>query len=417
MNDSIGSRLKKAWNVFFNKDPTSAWRNYGEAFYSRPDRPRFTGGNERSIVTAVFNRIALDAAGIDIRHVRLDDKGRYLTDINSPLNECLTLRANLDQTARAFKQDLVMSMLDEGCVAAVPVDTSEDPEKGSFDIYTMRTGKITEWRPAHVKVKLYNERTGKYEEVVVRKESCSIVENPFYAVMNERSSTMQRLVRKLNLLDAVDDKLGSNKLDLIIQLPYVVKTTAKKAQAEERRRELETQLENGKLGIGYIDGTEKVTQLNRPVENNLLKQVEYLTNLLFSQLGITQAVLDGTATDDAMENYYARTVEPIVAAIADEMKTKFLTRTARSQKQDIFYFRDPFKLMTVSQIAEAGDKMRRNEIMSSNEIRQKIGMKPSDSPDADLLDNPNLAARRGSGAASSELGARSSETDSGQETT
>ena len=392
MNDSIGSRFKRAWNIFFNKDPTAVYRrDYGEAYYNRPDRRRLTGGNERSIVTAILNRIALDVASISFRHVRLDEAGRYLEDISSPLNECLTLRANLDQTARAFIHDVALSMMDEGCVATVPVDTSEDPDKGTFDIYTLRSGKITEWRPAHVKVKLYNERTGKDEEVLVRKENTSIVENPFYAVMNERNSTMQRLVRKLNLLDMVDDKLGSNKLDLIIQLPYVVKSQAKQAQAEERRKQLETQLEGSKLGIGYIDGTEKVTQLNRPIENNLLKQVEFLTNFLFSQLGITQGVLDGTADDTTMNNYYNRVVEPMASAIADEMKTKFLTRTARTQRQSIMFFRDPFKLIPISMMADIGDKMRRNEIMTSNELRQKLGMKPIDDERAEQLANPNLA--------------------------
>lgn len=392
MSETIGSRFKKAWNIFFNKDPTALYRrDWGEAFYSRPDRRRLTGGNERSIITAIYNRIALDAASIDIRHVVLDEQGRYLKDRNSPLNDCLTLRANLDQTSRAFIQDLVMSMLDEGSVAAVPVDTDVNPRTGSFDVLSLRTGKVIEWHPASVKTKVYNERTGKEEEVMVEKETVGLIENPFYAVMNERSSTMQRLVRKLNLLDTVDDKLGSSKLDLIIQLPYVVKNDLKKKQAEERRDALEKQLEGSRLGIGYIDGTEKVTQLNRPIENNLLKQVEYLTNLLFSQLGITQAVLDGSADENTMQNYFSRTVEPIVAAIADEMKYKFLTKTARTQGQSIEYFRDPFRLIPVSQMAEIGDKMRRNEIMTSNEIRQKIGMKPVDDERAEQLANPNLA--------------------------
>jgi len=392
MNDSIGSRFKKAWNIFFNKDPTDIYRrDWGEAFYSRPDRPRLTGGNERSIITAIYNRIALDVASIDFRHVVLDDQGRYMKDRNSPLNDCLTLRANLDQTSRAFIQDLTMSMMDEGCVAAVPVDTDVNPSTGSFDVLSLRTGKIVEWHPSAVKVKLYNERTGREEEVMVEKLTTGIIENPFYAVMNARNSTMQRLVRKLNLLDVVDDKLGSSKLDLIIQLPYVVKGDLKKKQAEERRQALEKQLEGSKLGIGYIDGTEKVTQLNRPIENNLLKQVEYLTNLLFSQLGITQGILDHSADENTMNNYITRTVEPFAAAIADEMKFKFLTKTARTQGQSIEYFRDPFRLIPVSQMAEIGDKMRRNEIMTSNEIRQKIGMKPNKDQRADELANPNLA--------------------------
>lgn len=392
MSETIGSRFKKAWNIFFNKDPTDLYRrDWGEAFYSRPDRPRLTGGNERSIITAIYNRIALDVASIDFRHVVLDDQGRYMKDRNSPLNDCLTLRANLDQTSRAFIQDLAMSMMDEGCVAAVPVETDVNPRKGSFDVLSLRTGKIVEWHPSAVKAKLYNERTGRQEEVMVEKLTTGIIENPFYAVMNDRNSTMQRLVRKLNLLDVVDDKLGSSKLDLIIQLPYVVKGDLKKKQAEERRQALEKQLEGSKLGIGYIDGTEKVTQLNRPIENNLLKQVEYLTNLLFSQLGITQGILDGSADENTMNNYITRTVEPFAAAIADEMKFKFLTKTARTQGQSIEYFRDPFRLIPVSQMAEIGDKMRRNEIMTSNEIRQKIGMKPNKEQRADELANPNLA--------------------------
>lgn len=392
MSDSFGSRFKKAWNIFFNKDPTDLYRrDWGEAFYSRPDRPRLTGGNERSIITAIYNRIALDVASIDFRHVVLDEQGRYMKDRNSPLNECLTLRANLDQTSRAFIQDLTMSMMDEGCVAAVPVDTNVNPHTGSFDVLSLRTGKIVEWHPSAVKVKVYNERTGREEEVMVEKLTTGIIENPFYAVMNARNSTLQRLIRKLNLLDVVDDKLGSSKLDLIIQLPYVVKGDLKKKQAEERRQALEKQLEGSKLGIGYIDGTEKVTQLNRPIENNLLKQVEYLTNLLFSQLGITQGILDHSSDENTMNNYITRTVEPFAAAIADEMKFKFLTKTARTQGQSIEYFRDPFRLIPVSQMAEIGDKMRRNEIMTSNEIRQKIGMKPNKDQRADELANPNLA--------------------------
>lgn len=392
MNDSFGSRLKRVWNIFLNKDPTTEYRrDYGDIYYTRPDRPRLHGGNERSIITAIYNRIALDVASLDIRHVRLDEQGRYLEDICSPLNECLTLRANLDQTGREFKQDIVMSMLDEGCVAVVPTDTDVNPKTGAFQVETMRTGKVTEWRPFEVRTKVYNERIGREEEILLPKALVSLIENPFYAVMNERNSTMQRLVRKLNLMDVVDDKLGSSKLDMIIQLPYVVKSQTKKAQADERRKELESQLERSKLGIGYIDGTEKITQLNRPIENNLLKQVEYLTNLLFSQLGITQGVLDGSADESTMNNYYNRLVEPIAAAIADNMTVKFLTRTARTQGQRIKYFRDPFRLIPVSQIADMGDKLRRNEITTSNEIRQFLGMKPSDDPKADELGNPNLS--------------------------
>ena len=391
MADSIGSRVRRAWNVFFNKDPTGTYRrDYGEGFYYRPDRPRFSGGNERSIVTAVFNRIAMDAAAIDIRHVRLDEDGEYLSDIKSSLNECLTLQANLDQTARAFKQDAVMSMLDEGCVAIVPVDTDRDPEDGSFDVCSMRTGKVLEWHPMYVKVSVYNERTGRKEEVTLRKDTLSIVENPLYAVVNERNSTMQRLIRKLAFLDNIDEMASSGKLDMIIQLPYVVKSPARKAQAEERRKAIEDQMKGSQYGIAYIDGTEKVTQLNRPLENNLLKQVEYLTSQFLSQLGFTQGILDGTADESTMNNYYNRIIEPIVAAIADGMKVRFLTKTARSQGQSIEYFRDPFKLIPASQIAEISDKLRRNEIMDSNEIRQKIGLKPSDDPRASTLANPNL---------------------------
>ena len=388
---SLGDRLQHAINAFRNKDPTYN-NNVEVSYYSRPDRIRFSGGNERSIVTSVYNRIAMDAAAIDIRHVRLDENDRYIEDINSGLNECLTLSANIDQTARAFMQDVYASIFDEGCIAICPVDTTLDPEKtDSYDILSMRTGKIIEWRPQQVKVKLYNDRTGKKEGIWYQKKNVAIIENPLYAVINERNSTMQRLIRKLNLLDAIDEQSGAGKMDLIIQLPYVVKSETRKQQAETRRKQIEEQLTNSKYGIAYTDGTERITQLNRPIENNLMKQIEYLTSMLYSQLGITQAVLDGTADDKTMLNYYNRTVEPLVSAVVCEMKRKFLTKTARTQKQSIKYFRDPFKLVPVSDLAEISDKFTRNEIASSNEIRQVIGWKPSDDPKADQLRNSNIS--------------------------
>ena len=389
---SLGDRLQHAINAFRNnKDPTYN-NNVEVSYYSRPDRIRFSGGNERSIVTSVYNRIAMDAAAIDIRHVRLDKNDRYIEDINSGLNECLTLSANIDQTARAFMQDVYASIFDEGCIAICPVDTTLDPEKtDSYDILSMRTGKIIEWRPQQVKVKLYNDRTGKKEGIWYQKKNVAIIENPLYAVINERNSTMQRLIRKLNLLDAIDEQSGAGKMDLIIQLPYVVKSETRKQQAETRRKQIEEQLTNSKYGIAYTDGTERITQLNRPIENNLMKQIEYLTSMLYSQLGITQAVLDGTADDKTMLNYYNRTVEPLVSAVVCEMKRKFLTKTARTQKQSIKYFRDPFKLVPVSDLAEISDKFTRNEIASSNEIRQVIGWKPSDDPKADQLRNSNIS--------------------------
>lgn len=391
MDESFGSRLKHAWNAFFNRDPTS-YRDIGGSYSYRPDRPRFTRGNEKSIVTSVYNRIALDVAVINIQHIRLDDNGRFLESMKTSLNDCLTLEANLDQTSRAFFQDVVISMFDEGCVAIVPVETSADPDKtGSYDIYSMRTGKILEWFPKHVRVRVYNELTGKKEDIVLSKDSVAIVENPLYAVINEPNSTMQRLIRKLNLLDFIDEQSSSGKLDLIIQLPYVIKTEARRQQAELRRKDIENQLSGSKYGIAYTDGTERITQLNRPVENNLMKQIEYLTNLLYSQLGLTQTIMDGSADDKTMLNYYNRTIEPIVSAIVDEMKRKFLTKTARSQLQSIWFFRDPFKLVPVADIAEIADKFTRNEIMTSNEIRQIVGMKPSEDPRADELRNKNLS--------------------------
>ena len=385
-------RIQRGWNAFRNRDPTIDFRDTGMAYYYRPDRPRFSRGNERSITTSVLNRIALDVSSIDIFHVRLDENGRFLSTVDSGLNNCLTLSANADQTGRAFKQDAVMSMLDEGCVALVPVDTSTDPNKtDSYEIETMRVGKIIQWRPQHVQIRLYNEQTGKKDEIWLPKRSVAIIENPLYAVMNEPNSTMQRLIRKLALLDVTDEQTASGKLDLIIQLPYVVKTEARRQQAETRRKDIEMQLAGSKYGIAYTDGTEKITQLNRSVENNLMKQVEYLTNQLYSQLGITQAILDGTADDKTMLNYYNRTIEPIVAAIVDEMKRKFLTKTARTQHQSIQFFRDPFRLVPVNDIAEIADKFTRNEIMTSNEIRQIVGMKPSDDPKADELRNSNIS--------------------------
>lgn len=388
----LTDRLQHAWNAFMNRDPTEYYRDAGMSYSYRPDRPKFTRGNERSIVTSVYNRIALDASAINIQHVRLDDNNRFKEVIESGLNTCLTLDSNTDQTGRAFIQDVVMSMLDEGSVAIVPVDTSFNPDvTSSYDILSMRTGKILEWFPKHVRLRVYNERTGRQEEILVQKSIVAIIENPLYAVMNEPNSTMQRLIRKLNLLDAVDEQSSSGKLDLIIQLPYVIKTEARRQQAENRRKDIEMQLSGSKYGIAYTDGTEHITQLNRPVENNLMKQIEYLTNMLYSQLGITQTILDGSADDKTMLNYYNRTIEPIISAIVDEMKRKFLTKTARSQSQSILFFRDPFKLVPVNDMAEIADKFTRNEILTSNEIRQLIGMKPSDDPKADELRNSNIS--------------------------
>ena len=385
-------RIQRGWNAFRNRDPTTEYRDTGLGYAYRPDRVRFTRGNERSIVTSVYNRIALDVAAISIQHVQLDDNNRFTSVVESGLNSCLNLEANIDQTGRAFVQDIVMSMFDEGCVAVVPVDTTQDPEiTDSYDILSMRTGKILEWKPRHVKVRVYNDRTGMKEDLLLPKKQVAIIENPLYAVINEPNSTMQRLIRKLCLLDAVDEQSSSGKLDLIIQLPYVVKTEARRQQANDRRKQIEEQLTGSKYGIAYTDGTERITQLNRPVENNLMKQIEYLTSMLYSQLGITQAILDGTADDKTMLNYYSRTIEPIISAIVDEMKRKFLTKTARSQKKSIMFFRDPFKLVPVNDIAEIADKFTRNEILSSNEIRQIVGIKPSKDPKADELRNKNLS--------------------------
>lgn len=389
---ALMDRLKHAWNIFKNKDPTQVIWNIGPSYGYRPDRMRYTRGNERSIVTAVYNRIAMDVATVNLKHIRLDENDRYKETIDSGLNNCLSVEANLDQTGRAFIQDLVASMLDEGCVAAVPTDADDEPEdSGNFKVYTLRTGKILEWYPRHVKVEVYNEQEGQRQQIIIPKSTVPLIENPMYSVMNEPNSIYQRLVRKLTLLDVVDEQTSSGKLDLIIQLPYIIKTEARREQAEKRRRDIEKQLSEGKYGIAYTDGTERITQLNRPVENNLMKQIEYLTSMFFSQLGITQSILDGTADEKTMLNYYNRTIEPILSAIADEMKRKFLTPTARSQKQTIAYFRDPFKLVPVNDIAEIADKFTRNEIMTSNEIRQVIGMKPSSDPNADVLRNKNLS--------------------------
>lgn len=383
--------LKHSWNAFTNnRDPTAFHVDTGQGYYRRPDRVRFSRGNERSIVNALFNRIALDVAYMDIQHVRIDDEGRYKETINSKLNYCLNTEANIDQTGRAFIQDVVMSLMDEGSVAMVPIETNSNPKKGTFDIVSMRTGKITQWYPQHVKVELYNERTGKKEELVLPKRMVGIIENPLYAIVNEPNSTVQRLIRKLNILDAIDEQSGAGKLDLIVQLPYIVRGETRKQQAEERRKAIESQLANSKYGIAYTDGTERVTQLNRPVENNLMKTIEYLMNLAFSQLGMTQGILDGTADEKTMLNYYTRIVEPIVSAIVDEIIRKFLTKTARTQGQTIMFFRDPFKLVPVNEMAELSDKLTRNEILSSNEVRQILGRKPSSDPKADQLRNSNL---------------------------
>lgn len=388
---SFADRLSHAWNAFMNKDPTKEW-NLGMSYSSRPDRPRFTRGNERSIVTAVYNRIAIDGAAISIRHVRLDEYDRYISTEDSSLNSCLTLEANIDQTGRALRQDIIMSMMDEGCVAVVPVDTSFDPSvSDSYKINSLRTAKILEWYPKHVRLRMYNERIGRKDDLILPKDMVAIIENPMFAVMNEPNSTMQRLVRKLSLLDYVDEQQGAGKLDLIIQLPYIIKTDARRQQAENRRKDIENQLSSSKYGIAYTDGTEHITQLNRSVDNQLLNQIEVLTRMLYSQLGLTEEIMNGTADEKTMNNYYNRTIEPIMSAITDEMKRKFLTKTARTQRQTIEFFRDPFKLVPTSELAEFADKFTRNEIMTSNEIRQIVGMMPSKDPGADELRNKNLS--------------------------
>lgn len=391
MSLNLSTRLAHAWNAFTSRDPTK-YIITGPGYSSRPDRPRLSRGNEKSIATSIFNRIALDVSSVSIKHCRLDKNRRYVEDIDSGLNNCLNLEANKDQTGRAFIQDVVLSMLDEGCVALVPVETTLDPKSSnSYQIDSMRTGKITEWYPDMVRVRLYNDRTGEKEEILLPKNQVAIIENPLYAVVNEYNSTMQRLIRKLSLLDVTDEQTASGKLDLIIQLPYVIKTETRREQAERRRKDIIDQLADSQYGIAYTDGTEKITQLNRSLENNLLKQVEYLTNMVYSQLGITQSVLDGTADEKTMLNYMNRTVEPIISAIVDELKRKFLTKTARSQLQSIVYFRDPFRLVPVNDIAEIADKFTRNEIMTSNEIRQIVGMQPSKDPKADKLVNSNIS--------------------------
>lgn len=391
MSLNLSTRLAHAWNAFTSRDPTQ-YIITGSGYSSRPDRPRLSRGNEKSIATSIFNRIALDVSSVSIKHCRLDKNGRYVEDIDSGLNNCLNLEANKDQTGRAFIQDAVLSMLDEGCVALVPVETTIDPKNSnSYQIDSMRTGKITEWYPDMVRVRLYNDRTGEKEEILLPKSQVAIIENPLYAVVNEYNSTMQRLIRKLSLLDVTDEQTASGKLDLIIQLPYVIKTETRREQAERRRKDIIEQLAGSQYGIAYTDGTEKITQLNRSLENNLLKQVEYLTNMVYSQLGITQSVLDGTADEKTMLNYTNRTVEPIISAIVDELKRKFLTKTARSQLQSIVYFRDPFRLVPVNDIAEIADKFTRNEIMTSNEIRQIVGIQPSKDPKADELVNSNIS--------------------------
>lgn len=392
MELSIPSRLKHAWNAFqTNRNPTYTNNYYGSSSSTRPDRMRFSRGNERSMVTSIYNRIALDVSQLSFEHVQLDKDGRYSETKTTGLNTCLTLEANLDQTSRAFFQDAALSMFDEGSIALVPIDTNLDPNiTGGYDIESIRVGQILTWYPKHIKVRLYNEQTGIKEDRIIPKSIAAIIENPFYTVMNQSNSTMQRLIRKLSLLDAIDEQSASGKLDLIIQLPYTVKSNLRKQQAEERRKAVEDQLYDSKYGIAYIDSTERVIQLNRPVENNLMSQIEYLQNLLYSQLGITQSILDGSADDKTMLNYYNRIVEPIAAAFVDEMRRKFLTKTARTQGQSIMFFRDPFKLVPVNELAEISDKLTRNEIASSNEMRQTIGWKPSKDPKADELRNKNL---------------------------
>lgn len=403
MEMSFGSRLKHAWNAFTGNVQMN-YRDLGMSYSYRADRPRMSRGNERSIVTSVYNRIALDVAALNVQHVRLDENGRFLSVIDDGLNNCLTLEANVDQTARSFIQDVVISMFDEGSVAIVPVDTMTDSNvSGSYDIQSLRVGQILDWYPQYIRARVYNEQTGRKEDIVVPKSAVAIIENPLYAVINEPNSTMQRLIRKLNLLDVIDEQSGSGKLDLIIQLPYVIKTEARRQQAENRRKDIENQLSGSKYGIAYTDGTEHITQLNRSVNNNLMSQIEYLTSMLYSQLGITQSILDGTADEKTMLNYNNRTIEPIISAIVDEMKRKFLTKTARSQHQSISFFRDPFKLVPVNDIAEIADKFTRNEIMTSNEIRQVVGMKPSEDPRADELRNKNLSAPSGSNQQSEEM--------------
>lgn len=392
---TIGSRIKNAWNAFNNKDPTSNWQDYGIGYSRRPDRVHLSLGNERSIIAALYNRIAIDVASIDIKHVRVDQNGKYVEAIDSYLNECLTLSANLDQTARAFIQDAVLTLFDDGCVALVPVLTSENPnETGSYDIYQLRVGRVREWYPAHVKLDVYDQRDGRHHDVRMGKDMVAIIENPLYTVMNEPNSTLRRLIRKMNLLDGVDEQTSSGKLDLIIQLPYTIKSEARMKQAEQRRKAIEEQLAGSKYGIAYIDGTEHVTQLNRAAENNLLSQIEYLTKEAYGQLGVTEAVYYGTASEQEMLNYHNRTIEPIISAFCTGMTRSFMTKTARTQGQRVMFFRDPFKLTPVNQIADVADKFTRNEILSSNELRAIVGYKPVDDERANELRNKNLNASK-----------------------
>lgn len=392
MKMNIGSRLKHAWNAFLNRDPPGS-RYYGGGYSYRPDRMRFSRGSERTIINAIYNRIALDAASITINHVKLDENNRFDSIIDSGLNYCLNTEANADQTGRGLIQDIVMTFLEEGVAAVVPEKTNFDPRySNSYEIYSMRVGVPVEWYPNHVRVRLFNELTGQKEEITFPKKMVALIENPFYAVMNAPNSTMQQLVRKLALLDVVDEQAGSGKLDMIIQLPYVIKSPARREQAEQRRADIEQQLSGSKYGIAYTDGTERIVQLNRSLENNILKSIEYLTNMVYSQLGVTQEILNGTADEKTMNNYMNRIIEPVIAAIADEFKRKFLTKTARTQGQSIMFFRDPFRLAPVSMIAEMADKFTRNEIMTPNEFRQVIGMKPSKDPKSDQLANRNIAS-------------------------
>lgn len=393
-NQTFGSRLKHAWNAFFNRDPPLTYRDYGVGYSYRPDRVRFSRGNERTIVTSVITRIAMDCADIRIVHADLDSDGRFKQEHPGGLNKCLTLEANLDQSGRAFIQDIVMTMLDEGHVAIVPVDTSTDPETGAFEIDSLRVGKVIEWYPSDVKIDLYNEQNGRHEQIIMPKRAVALVENPLYPIMNEPNSTMQRLIRKLALLDVVDEQTSSGKLDLIIQLPYTIKTPARQEQAERRRKDIEQQLTGSKYGIAYTDGTEHITQLNRSLDNNLMKQVEYLQEVFWGQLGMTQEILNGTADDKAMLNYSNRVVGAIISAIVDEMKRKFISSNARGRGQSIVYFSEPFKLVPVSQIADIADKLRRNEILTSNELRQIVGFKPNNDPNSDILSNPNISASK-----------------------
>ena len=390
---TLRKRIKNAWNVFTSRDPTEqpVFHDYGISYGYRPDRIRLTRGNERSIVNAVYNRIAIDVASIDVKHVKTDENDVFIEEIDSFLNDVLQTEANIDQTGRNLMIDAVISLLDEGVIAIVPVDIDEDEETDSFDVLSLRVAKIIQWYPEHVKVRVYNEKTGYKQDIVINKRSVCVVENPFYSVMNEPNSTLQRLIRKLNLLDAIDEQTGSGKLDIIIQLPYVIKTEARKKQAEGRRKDIEAQLAGSKYGIAYTDGTERITQLNRPAENNLLTQIEYLTSMLYSQLGITEEVLNGTADEKTMLNYYNRTIEPIMSAIVDEMKRKLLTWNARKEGQSIKFFRNPFKLVPVTEMAEIADKFGRNEILTPNEIRGIVGFKPSDDPQANELRNRNIS--------------------------